>query len=50
MRNLQVSKPDSPTPIIYDPTTYVTGTTLTIPNLAIPVGTSTLTVSGIYTN
>lgn len=30
--------------------TYVTGTTLTIPNLAIPVGTSTLTVSGIYTN
>ena len=48
--SISLTTPDSPTPIIYDPTTYVTGTTLTIPNLAIPVGTSTLTVSGIYTN
>ncbi len=50
INSISLTTPDSPTPIIYDPTTYVTGTTLTIPNLAIPVGTSTLTVSGIYTN
>lgn len=48
--SISLITPDSPTPIIYNPTTYVTKTTLTIPNLAIPVGTSTLTVSGIYTN
>ena len=50
INSISLTTPDSPTPIIYDPTTYVTGTTLTIPNLAIPVGTSTLTVSGIHTN
>ena len=35
INSISLTTPDSPTPIIYDPTTYVTGTTLTIPNLAI---------------
>lgn len=50
IETITLKTPDEPAPVIYDPTTYVTGTTLTIPNLAIPIGTSTLTVSGIYTN
>ena len=50
INSIILKTPDSPDPIIYDPGTYVQFTTLRIPNLAIPVGTSTLTVSGIYTN
>lgn len=50
VNNITLTTPDSPTPIIYDPTTYVSGTTLSINDLTIPVGTSTLTVTGIYTN
>ena len=49
INSISLTTPDSPTPIIYDPTTYVNLTTLAIPNLVIPVGTSTLVVTGTYT-
>ena len=50
INSIILKTPDSPDPIIYDPGTYVQFTTLRIDNLVIPVGTSTLTVTGIYTS
>ena len=50
INSIILKTPDSPDPIIYDPGTYVQLTTLKIDNLVIPVGTSTLTVTGIYTS
>ena len=50
INSITLKTPDSPDPIIYDPGTYVQFTTLRIDNLVIPVGTSTLTVTGIYTS
>ena len=50
INSIILKTPDSPDPIIYDPGTYVQLTTLRIDNLVIPVGTSTLTVTGIYTS
>ena len=49
IETITLKTPDEPDPIIYDPTTYVNFTTLAIPNLVIPVGTSTLVVTGTYT-
>lgn len=49
IETITLHSPDSPDPIIYDPATYVNFTTLAIPNLAIPIGTSTLVVTGTYT-
>lgn len=39
---------NSPTPITYDPATHLIKNVLTISHLTLPVGTSILTVSGIY--
>lgn len=49
IETITLKTPDEPDPVIYDPATYVNFTTLAIPNLAIPVGTSTLVVTGTYT-
>lgn len=39
---------NSTTPVTYDPATHLSKNVLTISNLTIPVGTSVLTVTGIY--
>lgn len=49
VETITLQTPDTPAPVTYDPATYVTLTTLAISNLTIPVGTSTLTVTGTYT-